>query len=57
MEYSTARANHTLTKREFIATVGFLILLAGVLTLITGAPIDPLTVRVDRVIDVDTIQS
>ena len=51
MEHSTARTNLALTKRGLIATVCFFMFLAGLLTLITGAQTDPLTVRVDRVID------
>ena len=56
MEDSTARMNLAPSKRKLIATVGLLMLAAGMMALITGAQTDPLTVRVERVIDGDTIR-
>ena len=42
--------------RRRIATIGLAILVAGFASLITSAPLDPVTVRVERVIDGDTLQ-
>ena len=56
MEDSTALTNLALSKRKLIATVGLLMLVAGMMALITGAQTDPLMVRVEHVIDGDTIR-
>ena len=56
MEHSTARTDLTLSKRRLIATVGLLMLSGGLMALITGAQTDPITVRVERVIDGNPLQ-
>ena len=56
MEHSTARTNLALSKRRLIAAVGLLMLMAGMMAAHHRAQTDSLTVRVERVIDGDTIQ-